>query len=324
MRTTGIEFAEKGKAVIKELGSPPPPKPTEILIETAYSGITNGTERHALMAEHGWGQFPSCHGYQHVGRVRAVGDAVTTFQPDQWVFYGDYVGHRGWNLVDFATPPGQAAAPRLVLPLPEDVDKQQCALFGTAGVALRGVRRFQVSPAKRVWVVGQGLIGGFAAQAARAYGAEVTVTDVNPGRLERARQWGPHRLLDATDDKATLAALKERAPYDYIIDGSGIPGLLDQIWQNQLIAHHGCIGLLAVRTDTTFHWSMLHGTEGSIEVSCHFTFDVLRVLLHFVRNGTIQIEPMISHRPPIDDALSIYGQLRDDPGSLLGVVFDWS
>ncbi len=70
---------------------------------------------------------------------------------------------------------------------------------------------------------------------------------------------------------------------------------------------------------------MLHaGVEGSIEVSCHFDLDDLRVLLHFVRLGIIRMEPLISHRVPIDDALAVYETLRDRPADLLGVVFDWT
>jgi 2-desacetyl-2-hydroxyethyl bacteriochlorophyllide A dehydrogenase len=325
MRNIGIEFAERGRTVIKELGPPPAPGPTQILIETVYSGITNGTERHALMAEHMWGQFPSCHGYQHVGKVVSAGEAVTQFYPGQWVFCGQYVGHRGWNLVEVGGGPlaGECKS-HLILPLPDDLDRQECALFGVAGVALRGVRRFRVSPAANVWVCGQGLIGGFAAQAAKAYGAKVTVSDVNPDRLERAKAWQPHRVLDARNEEEMTWAIKEGAPYDCIIDGSGIRELPVTIWENQLLAHHGCIGLLAVRTDTTFHWSMLHGTEGSIEVSCHFTLDDLRVLVHLVRNGLVRIAPMISHRVSIDAGIGIYNALRDRPAELAGVVFNWN
>lgn len=325
MRTVAIEYPAKGVVAFKDIGAPPAPGASQILVETVYSGITNGTERHALLAEHCFGGFPSCHGYQHVGRVLQVGAAVTTFQPGQWVFYGAYVGHRGWHLIEVGTgPAAQSYHAHLVVPLPEGLDRQDCALMGVAGVALRGVRRCRVVPAGNVWVVGQGLIGAFAAQAARAYGARVTVSDVNPGRLERARQWGAHQLVDARDGAAARAAIAAQGPYDTILDASGLEGLPDQVWSDRLLRHHGCIGLLAVRTRTTFHWPLLHSTEGSIEVSCHFSLDDLRLLLHFLRQGSMQVAPLISHRVPITDALAIYGQLRDAPESLLGVVFDWS
>jgi 3-hydroxyethyl bacteriochlorophyllide a dehydrogenase len=324
MRTVAIEYPAKGHVAFKDIGAPPTPGASQVLVETVYSGITNGTERHALLAEHCFGGFPSCHGYQHVGRILQVGAAVTTFQPGQWVFYGAYVGHRGWHLIEVGTgPAAHSYQAHLLIPIPEGLDRQHCALMGVAGVALRGVRRCRVAPASNVWVVGQGLIGAFAAQAAKAYGARVTVSDVNPDRLERARQWGAHQLVDARDLAAARAAIAAQGPYDVILEGSGMEGLFEQVWSDRLLRHHGCVGLLAVRTHTAFHWPLLHSTEGSIEVSCHFDLDDLRVLLHFLQQGIIRVGPLLSHCVPIGAAMEIYGQLRDAPGALLGVVFDW-
>ena len=47
------------------------------------------------------------------------------------------------------------------------------------------------------------------------------------------------------------------------------------------------------------------------------------MLLHFIRLGTISIEPIVSHRLPVTEAPRIYDIMRDSPGDLLGVVFDW-
>ena len=316
MRNVAIEYPERGQMAFADLGEPPPPGPGEILLRTRRSGITNGTERHALLAEHVWGVFPSRHGYQHVAEVEVVGEGVTEFRPGQRVFYGQYVGHRAWHRV-------KAAAPHLVFPLPEEVEDETAALFGVAGVAMRGARRCRVGAGDRVWVVGQGLIGQFTAQAARALGAHVTVTDVDTRRLALAAEVGAHRTLNA-QEPGTEAALAAAGPFDRILDCSGMPGLLSQIQRDRLLAHHGVIGLIAVRSGVTFDWSMLHGAvEGSIEVSCHFSLDDLRVLLHFVRTGVIQVTPLITHQVPISQAPEIYATLRDRPGELLGVVFDW-
>ncbi|HNT88509.1 MAG TPA: hypothetical protein PKL84_11655, partial [Candidatus Hydrogenedentes bacterium] len=80
---------------------------------------------------------------------------------------------------------------------------------------------------------------------------------------------------------------------------------------------------LAVRTETVFNWGMMHTKEASIEVSCHFSLDDLKVLLHFIGQGVMRVGPLITHNVPIDDAIGVYELLRDKPGDLLGVVFDW-
>ena len=122
MRKIGLEFSAKGKLGFRELGNPPEPGTTDLLLETQYTGITNGTERHALLTEHGFGggQFPSQHGYQHVARVAAIGEKVTRFKTGDTVYYGDYVGHNGWNLVDESA---------LLIKLPENIEHKFCAVI---------------------------------------------------------------------------------------------------------------------------------------------------------------------------------------------------
>lgn len=316
MRTIGIEYPAPNRMHFCELGDPGELSPSQILIRTEFSGITNGTERHAMLGEFTWKHFPGRHGYQHVGIIEATGNEVEGFNTGERVFYGAYVGHRAWHIVDTEN------GPPLLITLPDDIDHPYCALFGVAGVGLRCVRRVRVRPAQKVWVVGQGLIGGFAAQAARAYGAHVTVTDIDENRLSLARSCGTHRVLDACDERV-FEQLKEGGPYDIVIDGSGYKDLFFDIQEHALLARRGVIGALAVRGETTFDWSMLHQRELSVEVSCHFAVKDLTILRHFVREHIIHIKPVVSHRVSIDEAPDIYTILRDRPAELLGVIFDW-
>jgi 2-desacetyl-2-hydroxyethyl bacteriochlorophyllide A dehydrogenase len=325
MRTSGIEYPARGEMAFVELGNPPDPRETEILIRTCFTGITNGTERHALMAEHLWGQFPSRHGYQHVGVVEKAGKEVKQFAEGDWVFFGHYVGHRAWNVIDVASPLALHSENHLTVRLPEHEDPLQYreyALLGVAGVAMRGARRFRIGPAQNVWVAGLGPIGQYTAQACRALGAYVTVTDINQERLEIAKAVGAHVTLNPKDP-ATDEKIKQGAPYDAIIDCSGYTPFVRELFEKHLIKHGGVVGLLAVRTDTVFHWSMLHITEASIEVSCHFSVNDLKALLRFMQDKVIFNEPLIKHFVPIDKAPEIYAMMRDQPSDLLGVVFDW-
>lgn len=316
MRTTGLEFKARGEVEACDLGHPGEPGPTQILVETKYSGVTNGTERHALLVEHGYGggSFPSRHGYQHVGQVVAAGGGVSAFCRGDWVFYGGYVGHRGWHVIDEGD---------LLTALPESVDRRLCALLGVAGVALRGVSRMGVGPGANVWVVGQGPIGNFTAQAARAAGARVTVTDLLPNRLEAAGACGAHLVLDATDPD-TPERLRARGPFHFIYDCCSAQALLFDVFAQRLLAFGGTIGLMAVRQTVTYPWSLLHSTQGRIETSCHFDRDDLGVLLSLVEQGRIRIEPMVSHVLPIDEAPGLYEKLASASGELLGVIFDWT
>ena len=316
MKQIGLEFVAQGEVGFYELEAPPDPGPEQVLIETVYSGVTNGTERHRLLTEHGYGRgnFPARTGYQVVGPIVAVGSDVTRFQEGDWVFCGEHEGHRGWKL---------AAEDGLLVKLPDTVDRKYCALFGTACVALRAVRRMGVSGGDNVWVVGQGPIGNFVGQAARAMGAQVTVTDLVVKRLEAAQLCGAHRVLNGGHPEV-WERLSAAGPFDYIYDCCSVENLFFDIREHRLLAHGGTIGAMAVRDTVTFPWGMLHArVEGKIEVACHFLPDDLRVLGFLYEQGTIRIEPLVSHVGPIEEAAGVYEQLASRSEDLLGVIFEW-
>ncbi|MCY3708266.1 MAG: zinc-binding dehydrogenase [Caldilineaceae bacterium] len=318
MKCIGIEFPELGEARLFDLPDPPQPGPTEIVTRTLFSGVTNGTERHSLMADFG-SRFPARAGYQHVSVIEEVGRRVDQFSTGETVFLGNHGGHRGWHRVDLA-----AANPRerLCLRLPPEMEHEYCALFGIAGVGFRHSRRIRVAAPMRVWVAGLGLIGQSVAQASRALGAHVTVTDVDPRRLQIAAQLDAHCVIDIGDDSA-VESLTEGGPYDRIVDACGAPDLFDFIYEHKLLALYGAIGALAGRQPTVFHQTMLHALRASIESSSHFTLEDLGILRHFCQLGTVRIAPLVTHRVPVGQAPAVYATMRDDPAELLGVIFDW-
>ncbi|MDP7281657.1 MAG: zinc-binding dehydrogenase, partial [Candidatus Poribacteria bacterium] len=311
-----MEFVSRGKVGIRDLGPPPRLKSTEILLETAYTGITNGTERHAFLSEQGYsqGRFPCQHGYQHVSKVVAISQDVAHFEVDNWVFYGAYVGHNGWNVADQNS---------LLVKLPAGIDRKFCALFGVAGVALRSVRRMNVSHGDNVFVAGQGPIGYFVAQMARVAGAKVTVTDQLQNRLDTAKNNGIHITLNI-DDKETEARLIEGGPYNYVFDCCSAGELLSDLYQNRMLAYGGTVAMMAVRDMVSYPWGLLHGVEARIETSCHFDADDLRVLLFLYQQELVKTSSMVSHTVSIDEAARIYQMLAEGNPDLFGVIFDWS
>ena len=319
MGNIGIEFTARGAAGFCDLGPPPAPGPTEIVTYTRYSGVTNGTERHVLMNDSGHVRYPFRFGYQHVSVVQEAGGEVEDFVAGDTVFIGNHGGHRPWHCIDLAASNERA---RLCVKLPADIEHEWCALLGITGVGMRHSRRIRIGPGQQVWVAGLGPAGQAVAQAARAFGAYVTVTDVNPRRLDIAQKLGAHRVINvATPDGPAL--LKQGGPYDRIVDACGVPSFFLDIHRERLLARHGVIGALAVRQEATFYHGMIHSLSASIESSSHFTVEDLELLLHFVRLGTIRIEPIVSHRLSVTEAPGIYDIMRDSPGDLLGVIFDW-
>jgi threonine dehydrogenase-like Zn-dependent dehydrogenase len=121
-----------------------------------------------------------------------------------------------------------------------------------------------------------------------------------------------------------LDRLARNGPYDFIYDCCSAPNLLLEVFEKQLLAFGGTVGLMAVRDRVTYPWSLLHMTQGRIETSCHFDTDDLRVLRFLFEEKLLRTEPMLSHLVAVERAPSIYELLANRPDELLGVVFDWT
>lgn len=143
------------------------------------------------------------------GVVRAVGDAVTGFEPGDEVF--------GWcdgSFAEYAAATESALAPK-----PPDLSFEQAAAVPMAGItALQALRdKAGLKATQTILINGaSGGIGTFAVQIARAFGAEVTGV-CSTGNLDLVRSIGAHHVIDYTVEDFTESS----ARYDVILDNVG-------------------------------------------------------------------------------------------------------
>lgn len=210
-----------------------PLAPSEVLIETLYSGISAGTEMTAayggtnpytskrwdderrLFVEgtrsvdypiDGWG-------YEEVGRVIEVGSEVAGVELGRVVF-GTW-GHRGTNHA-----PWQWAAARI---LPADLDPIVGIFSRIGAIALNAILDADVHLGETVAVFGQGVPGLIAGQLARLSGASVVAVDAISSRLELAARLGADHVVDVTaqDPGEYVKSITGRRGADVAIEISG-------------------------------------------------------------------------------------------------------
>jgi (R,R)-butanediol dehydrogenase/meso-butanediol dehydrogenase/diacetyl reductase len=106
--------------------------------------------------------------------------------------------------------------------LPADLDLRLAALVEPVAIAVHDVRRGQVREGDEVVVIGAGPIGLLVALVARAAGARVTLTEINPSRQALARELG-FDVLDpaAVDLAAEVDARTGGAGADVVFEVSG-------------------------------------------------------------------------------------------------------
>ncbi len=205
--------------------------PSEVLVATACSLVSAGTERavrklasanlvekartrpdlvrQVLRKARTEGVLPTVRavrtrlddemplGYSAAGTVLKVGEAVVGIRPGDRVATGG-AGHASV----------QAVAGLLATRLPEGVSDADAAFATVGAIALHGFRLAEVGPGSRIAVIGLGLVGQLAGRLARAAGCEVIGVDVNPWAVERAEGTSVDvALVEAGDD--TTAAVAE-------------------------------------------------------------------------------------------------------------------
>jgi uncharacterized zinc-type alcohol dehydrogenase-like protein len=95
---------------------------------------------------------------------------------------------------------------RFAFPLPDELDAAHAAPLLCGGVTVYApLRRFGVSPASRVAVVGIGGLGHLALLMLRGFGCEVTAFSSSASKREDALAFGAHDFAVSTDPRAVLA-----------------------------------------------------------------------------------------------------------------------
>jgi 2-desacetyl-2-hydroxyethyl bacteriochlorophyllide A dehydrogenase len=184
-RARAFWVAAPGQGEIRSVDVPEPGL-DDVLVRTAWSGISRGTEslvfrggvpegqRETMRAPHQEGDFPGPvkYGYLNVGVVAAgpaelLGRSVFCLYPHQ---------------TRYVVP---AAS---VLVVPDGVPARRAVLAGTVETAVNAIWDSAPLPGDRVAVVGAGMVGaGIARLLAGIVGVQVTLVDTNSAR---------HRLAD--------------------------------------------------------------------------------------------------------------------------------
>jgi predicted dehydrogenase/threonine dehydrogenase-like Zn-dependent dehydrogenase len=136
-------------------------------------------------------------GYSSAGTVVEVGKGVSGVRAGDRVACGGggYAVHAEFCLV-----------PRnLIARLPHKVDFESGAFATLGAVALHGFRLGAAQIGERVGVIGLGVIGLLTVAIARAAGCEVFAVDLDTGRVKRARKMGARAVLRSEAESAAEA-----------------------------------------------------------------------------------------------------------------------
>ena len=210
----------------------PDPTPQDVVVRTRYSWISNGTESSYLGGERSNGEtpigpddcpgFPRVPGYQKTGTVEWVGSEIEDLLPGDWVFVaGSRVCHGVSQMGGHVSP--AVATRESVWKLPEGVDPVGASGLVLAQVGYNCGSRPAVKEGDLVVVLGDGLVGHWAAQTFAWRGARVAMIGRHEFRLERLHLEGAITVNERTADPVKVVRQWSSSTSD------GIAALVDTV-----------------------------------------------------------------------------------------------
>lgn len=313
---------------------PKAPAPHEVVVKSAHSLISAGTEIAMYSGTHiGFSgpnppQFPSEMGYALAGTVQAVGHEVNEWAPgDRLVAYAP---HGDWAVCDARTT--------RMWRLPPDVTTEQGALAVLGGISAVGVRQGKVMLGETVVVMGLGLIGQFAAQLSRLSGARPVIgVDLLPNRVQIAVDNALDALNpDETDVAQTIKDLTGGRGAEVVIEATGNPRVIPQALDlagdgGRVVLLGSPRGTVEIDPYSTVHQKGISLIGAHARVSGHpYTVHDpwtrernLDLVLSLMADNSLRTEGLISHQVQPDDVGEIYEKLIARPQEFLGVLIEW-
>jgi 2-desacetyl-2-hydroxyethyl bacteriochlorophyllide A dehydrogenase len=225
MKVRQAVLVEPFKVEVRDVDLPEPGD-NQVLVRTAASAVSAGTELAVYTGTHQWlkdpslpdWKFPFRPGYSAAGEVVAVGKGVAGWKPGDKVSYpGNHASH---ELLTFGHERGR------LWRLPPGSDPHKAALACIARYGLGASIRAGITLGRSAAVLGLGVIGQFALRCLQAAGAfPVVGIDGVAMRREAASAAGADATIDpgAGDLRQRLADALRTKGAEVVADATGVP-----------------------------------------------------------------------------------------------------
>jgi 3-hydroxyethyl bacteriochlorophyllide a dehydrogenase len=296
------------------------PRANDVLIKTAYTSISAGTERMLLDGRmpHPALLFPVVPGYETVGQVVRVGSKISEDLLGQWVYVGGARCFKGVNPAWGGQSQYISTRAERVVPL-HSVDPENGVILALGATALHGINVAHVQRGDRVLVLGQGIVGQLAARLARRAGADlVAVADRVKVRLDVSQA---DYVIDTNEQELEEALGGEKV--NVLIEATGSMTALSGALP--LLMNQGRVLLLGYYEHIDIPYAPVFMREAQILVAREWVFGNdgdLPYTRDLIASGELDIEGLLTHRVPVDRIQAAYRLALEDP-SCLKVVVEW-
>jgi predicted dehydrogenase/threonine dehydrogenase-like Zn-dependent dehydrogenase len=285
-------------------------------------------------------ESPSPLGYSAAGIVEAVDPGNTRFR------VGDRVACGGAESAHHAELIG--VPDLLAAPVPPGVPLWSAAYTTLCSIALHAVRQAGTAVGDQAMVVGQGLVGQLVTSLLAAAGARVIGVDTLPARLAIAGQMGAERVAAPGDLRGGALILEwtggrgvdavflcvggaSTAPVEQAVEALRDRGTLVIVGAYDAVLEWKSLYRKEVqvryarsygpgRYDPAYEWRGADYPLGYVRWTEARNFEAC---LHLMDAGRLNLGPVSGTRVRVEDALSVYRDLLDPAGGMIGALLEY-
>ena len=297
----------------------------ELLVRTTVVGVC-GSDTHAALGHHPFMSLPYRPGHEAVGVVAAVGTGAEAFTPGDRViiepnlFCGQCPQCRSgrYNICQelkvFGCQTPGAMTDLFTIPadrvhrVPEGMTDIEAALVEPLATPVHAVAKAGDLTGRSVAVLGAGPIGLLVLAAARHAGAaKIAVTDLLPGKRDRALRLGADAVLPA--DASDLTAQAHAAlggPVDVVFDcvarEQSMAQAIDLVTKGGriIVVGVGAAGTTPIRLD------LVQDREIRIEGTLMYTAQDYRTAISLITSGAVDTDEIVTATFPLEEAAKAF------------------
>ena len=192
------------------------------------------------------------------------------------------------------------------LRVPDALTAEAAAPLFCAGLTVyRALKNAQAAPGQKVAIFGVGGLGHLAVQIAKAWGAQVIALDVDPAKLELARQFGADQTFNAAsaDD---IKALRKQGGVHVAVVTSAAKAAYDTAFK--CLRPAGTLSVVGLPSEAlTFPALSLVGIEAKVVGSSVGTRDDMRAVLDLAASGKLRC---LTESQPLDQVNAVFERMR--------------
>ncbi len=310
----------------------PEPGPGDVVVRVTHSWISNGTEGSFLRGERIAGDtayrpgdpwpFPIVAGYQKIGVAEWVGEAVTDIAVGETVFAA--MGKVNGMYQSYAGQISPSISPREhIWKLPAQVDALAFSGLVLTQVGYNCGVRAPIEVGEGAVVIGDGMVGQWAAQTLAWRGANVVLVGRHDYRL---KLFGPGVMRHTVNARQTdwVQAVRDLLP-DRVRVAVDTVGSIDALTTLQPMmakfGHMVSAGFMGV--DDLLSLQLMRDGELSLDFVSGWTRPRMDHTRELIAAGHLQTLPLITHRFPAAQAADAWALIESKREPVLGVILDW-